>query len=98
MAKLFPEYLNQGSKGPAVAVLQIILIFGGYDPGREIEVDGDYGSKTTEAVKRLQSNLGGIDVDGNFGPETREALEDFVISFDVNALEAELFVGETHPA
>ena len=72
VSKLFPECLNQGSEGLAVAVLQAFLKFCGFD-NNELVVDGEYGPKTAEAVKRLQRYLK-IEEDGNFGPQTREAL------------------------
>lgn len=70
----FPEYLNQGSDGRAVTLLQLMLLFAGYNP--RIIPDGDYGKETAEGVKLLQRSLGLAkdDVDGHFGPKTRAAL------------------------
>lgn len=91
--KLFPEFLNKGSEGPAVAVLQLILRIAYTDVGSELEVDGVYGEKTAEAVKTLQEELG-VDADGDFGPATRQVLKE-QWSMDVNALPASMFQGET---
>lgn len=95
MSKLFPERLNQGSQGRAVAVLQILLISGGWNDG--ITIDGDYGEQTAAGVKALQDDLGfeGDDIDGNFGPKTRAA---YMVSYglDVNAIDAAPFLIETH--
>lgn len=92
MSKLFPEYLNQGSKGPAVAVLQVLLKAGRFDPNSEITIDGDYGPITAQAVKRLQGSMG-VEADGNFGPGTRQVyrVQHWI---DVNTLEAEPFCGQ----
>ena len=89
--KLFPPYLPPGSKGPAVLVLQLILKT--TEHGGEIVVDGDYGPKTTEAVRHVQEDLG-VEPDGHFGPATRKAMVESE-GPDVNALERESFTGET---
>ncbi len=71
---LFPEYLEEKSKGGAVTALHQYLCTHGL--GGEIEFDCIYGPKTTAAVKCLQVeklDLTGDDVDGKFGPGTREA-------------------------
>lgn len=89
---LFPPYLNQGSKGPAVAALQLILK-AILDFENEIVVDGEYGYVTARSVRRLQDELG-VEQDGNFGPQTRAMLlDDYQI--DVNVIPANIFVGET---
>ena len=72
---MFPgEYLDQGSEGGAVVLLQLFLLFGDYN--HKIIADGDYGEETATGVKRLQEELQfkGDDIDGNFGPQTRAAL------------------------
>ncbi|MES3032013.1 MAG: peptidoglycan-binding domain-containing protein [Patescibacteria group bacterium] len=70
MKKLFPEFLFQGSKGPAVVVLQLLLL--ALNENSKIIPDGDFGNETAKGVKKLQSRLG-VDQDGCFGPKTREA-------------------------
>ena len=90
---LFPTYLNRGSKGPAVAVLQTILKARGCDPQNQIIIDGDYGNMTMLAVQRLQNELG-VEADGNFGPQTRAALRERT-GLDINRIPASVFVGET---
>ncbi len=65
---LFPQYLNQGSKGGAATLLQLLLQSKFPDAG--VLADGDYGQKTADAVKRLQAELN-VEQDGNFGPQTR---------------------------
>ena len=76
MKTLFSPYLDVGSNGTAVDVLQAILCGLGY--GEDIVRDGDYGEITKQAMMALQRDLGftGEDVDGNFGPATRAALKE----------------------
>ena len=88
--QFYPEFLNSGSKGPAVAHLQSLLLQAGYNPA--IEVDGDYGDETTKGIRELQEDLG-VEVDGNFGPDTRAAwLRDG--GPDVNAIPKNAFTCE----
>lgn len=91
MVKLFPEYLDVGSGGPAVAALQLILV--GCNLSAIQPINGIYGYSTVESVKKLQHKLG-VEADGNFGPDTRRA---FAREFgcDVNQIDARLFMGET---
>ena len=91
--KLFPEILDKGSKGPAVAALQLVLKAGGWDPHHQIVVDGEYGDMTKLAVRCLQ-NACGIEAFGNFGPKTRKALLDKT-GLDVSSIRASAFIGET---
>lgn len=65
--------LKKGSKGDYVQLLQTKLIMLGYDLG-SYGADGDFGSKTTEAVKAFQKDRG-LEVDGIVGKKTWEALE-----------------------
>lgn len=65
--------LKKGCKGNDVAYLQSCLIMLGYDIGNA-GVDGDFGSKTLEAVKNFQADRG-LTVDGIVGPKTWDALE-----------------------
>ena len=85
--KLFPKYLDKGSGGPAVALLQCLLIDRSCN-SENIIVDGEYGEQTAEGVRQLQQNLG-VDQDGNFGPATREALK--LEGLDVNEIPAHVF-------
>lgn len=89
--KLFPQYLNVGSKGAAVAALQIILRAKGLNP--HIVVDGDYGTETITGVLLLQKWLG-VEADGNFGPATRQALLERT-GFDVNQIPVQPFLEGT---
>ncbi len=93
MPKLIPaRFMNRGSKGPAVAELQLFLL--GTRFNRDVVVDGDYGEQTMLAVMELQRKYE-IEPDGNFGPQTRrEVLRRYNIDFD--ALEQDLFEGDTH--
>src|SRR3989339_138741 len=54
-------------------LLQVGLINAGYNPG---EPDGVVGSKTIQAIKSLQKDLG-ISADGVFGANTATSLRDF---------------------
>lgn len=67
--KLFPEYLNKGSRGAAVFFLQNLLLAGGYN-STSIFADGIYGEETAKGVCELQEELG-VETDGHFGPTTR---------------------------
>ena len=59
---------NDKDQIPAIRELQTFLTTDlGLDTGT---VDGAYGPKTTEAVRKFQSAITGITVDGNVGPET----------------------------
>ena len=81
--KLFPQpYLQSGSKGPAVVVLQIMLFLLGYNT--KIIVDGDYGEETIIGVQKLQ-RIAGLEPDGHFGPDTRAAFLE-MNHLDVNAI------------
>lgn len=91
MNKLFPEYLNKGSKGPACVVLQLLLV--ALNLNDNIVPDGDYGEQTAIGVRRFQTQ-NNLEEDGNFGPATRRTFL-VVTGIDVNALDAELFIGET---
>lgn len=63
--------LRRGSSGPEVEALQRRLIARGISPG---PVDGLFGTKTEEAVRRFQESEG-LQVDGVAGPHTMDALE-----------------------
>lgn len=63
-----PETLRKGSKGDDVKKLQEAL-----NAAFLIEIDGDFGAKTEEAVKMFQQ-MHGLEVDGVVGAKTKEAL------------------------
>lgn len=94
MEKLFTEeYMEPGSKGPAVALLQIILLARGHNH-EKIVPDGVYGPETEKGVRLLQATLGfpAAGQDGSFGPATRRALLE-KRRIDIDALSANLFAG-----
>lgn len=62
--------LKKGSDSSDVSQLQQKLVKAGY----EIEVDGQYGSRTEWAVKNVQAMFG-YDVDGIVGPATEKLLD-----------------------
>jgi hypothetical protein len=92
---LFPPYLGQGSTGPAVNVLGLLMIALEYGRQSDIVLDGIYTprGKIAEAVKRFQKVVD-IRQDGDFGPETRAEMEDFH-GIDVDFLTVEMFQGKT---
>ena len=93
MSKLMPgRFMNQGSRGPAVAALQLFLV--GTRLNSDVVVDGEYGEQTMLAVRELQLKYN-LEPDGNFGPETREEVR-LRYKLDFNALEQNLFEGDTH--
>ncbi len=63
------SHLRNGSKGPEAKAVQNGLRRLGYD----IEADGDFGPKTEEAVKGLQTMFG-YDVDGIVGEATQKLI------------------------
>jgi peptidoglycan hydrolase-like protein with peptidoglycan-binding domain len=91
----FPEFLNHGSRGPAVILLQLLLKAGGYNRTGIIP-DGDYGEETAKGVRLVQGELGFAEegIDGNFGPKTRAAYR-VRFGIDVNAIPIDAFTGET---
>lgn len=58
-------YVQRGSKGRWVQVLQEALLSKGYD----LDIDGVFGSGTDAAVRRFQ-RANGLGVDGVVGPNT----------------------------
>lgn len=67
--------LEEGSRGDAVERLQHSLTRLGYHDasGRVLSADGDFGSRTREAVEAFQRDRG-LDVDGRVGRDTHAAL------------------------
>ncbi len=102
MKKLFPPYLNQGSRGKAVRFLQYLLMARYPDLG--ILPDGDFtpNGKTAAGVVRLQKEINlslieqgerGIEEDGNFGPITRKRFK-VLTGIDVDVIEQDVQWGE----
>ena len=89
---LFPgPFMERGSTGPAVGVLQLILKVLGCNEA--IEIDLDFGDETEEGLKVLQRRYG-LEADGKCGPGTRERIHE-EIGIKLNALSADLFKEET---
>ena len=69
--------IRKGSKNNYVTILQTNLKKLGYNLGtygsNKDGIDGDYGSKTVNAVRKFQTKAN-IKVDGICGPKTWEAL------------------------
>lgn len=61
--------LRMGSQGASVRTLQSMLVAAGY----KLNVDGDFGTSTKEAVMAYQAKAG-LKPDGMVGPKTQEAL------------------------
>jgi uncharacterized protein (TIGR02594 family) len=68
MVTLPAENLSPGDQGDSVKTLQNALKIAGFDCGTS---DGDYGPKTANAVKSLQSTSAKLTIDGLFGNQTR---------------------------
>lgn len=66
-------YLQKGDKGQAVKDMQTLLTYCGFICGA---IDGDFGEKTLNAVRKAQATLG-CTVDGKYGEITKKALTDF---------------------
>lgn len=66
-------YLERGSRGDAVRVLQSALVGAGY----ELDVDGAFGDDTDAAVRAFQEE-NDLDADGVVGPNTWNALQEFI--------------------
>ena len=62
---------KQGASGQQVAFLQELLDELGY----EVDIDGEFGPQTLEAVQSFQADYD-LDMDGVVGPKTIEALEE----------------------
>jgi len=61
--------LKRGAKGDLVKLFQEALNACGIEPLQQLEVDGNFGSKTRDAVELFQEK-NGLTVDGAIGPET----------------------------
>ncbi|HBU90197.1 MAG TPA: N-acetylmuramoyl-L-alanine amidase [Bacillus pumilus] len=69
--------IRQGARGAAVTQLQNALAAVYFYPNKGAKnngIDGIYGPKTANAVKRFQSTQSGIATDGIYGPATRAKL------------------------
>lgn len=64
--------LMMGDSGAGVKTLQRSLNFC-YNAG--LTVDGSFGSKTRDALKKAQDVTSGLTVDGIYGPDTRKKIE-----------------------
>lgn len=79
-AQEMPKYMQKGSSGLAVTLLQVFLC--GYGRGREFVFDEEYGEVTAKAVRGFQLD-NKLEPDGNFGPATREkAREKYHFDFE----------------
>lgn len=65
--------LSKGSEGEEVKQLQTNLVKLGYDIG-SAGIDGDFGTKTDEAVRKFQKDKG-LTVDGIVGTATKAAIQ-----------------------
>jgi len=72
---LFPEYLDQGSAGAAVVVLQALFLGSEFeDSDFPIEINGLYADSLIKAIENFQEKHS-MGIDGNCGPDTRRAIE-----------------------
>jgi len=67
--KLPQPSIQRGDQGNNVKALQNILKVVGFNCGTS---DGDYGLKTENALKELQSTSGFLTIDGVYGPKTKD--------------------------
>lgn len=66
------DVLREGDSGEAVRLMQDYLLKLGYDLGAR-GIDGDFGSKTEDALKAFQLDAG-LEIDGEFGEKSHAAL------------------------
>ena len=64
--------LQQGSKGKTVVALQNALKLQNINVGTS---DGDFGPKTTEGIKELQTRKPNLEINGIYNAETRNLME-----------------------
>ncbi|SEL46134.1 Putative peptidoglycan binding domain-containing protein [Pseudoxanthomonas sp. GM95] len=85
-----PRTLKDGAKGEDVQQTQALLNRFGYrdGEGKPLREDGDFGSRSTTAVKAFQQ-AHGLEADGVIGSKTREALQ--------GAAKAPLLADANHP-
>lgn len=77
-----PRYMEKGSKGPHVALLQAFLA--GKFGVDNLVIDGDYGDVTAGLVKKFQHG-NRLEKDGNCGPKTRETMKTRGFNFEIAA-------------
>ncbi|MCR1933284.1 M14 family zinc carboxypeptidase [Clostridium tepidum] len=70
--------LKKGDRGSDLMKIQAVLQKIGYDVG---PIDGIFGNKTEETVKKFQQN-NGLTVDGIIGPRTYEVLSKFMLGYN----------------
>lgn len=68
--------LKKGDRGDKVKALQDGLKAADYNCGTS---DGDYGSKTENAIKDLQSDSGFLQIDGVYGANTKDYLQSVLV-------------------
>lgn len=66
-----PRLVGPDSDRGGTQMIQVLAVIYGFNPG---SIDGEYGPKTVDAVKQLQSHLG-VAPDGQVGPATWSALK-----------------------
>lgn len=71
--KIFPTTLRPGSRGPAVLLLQIMLLPDSFD-GEQVVLSGVFDKATERAVVSLQATLG-VKRTGELDEATHEAIK-----------------------
>lgn len=83
--QLGERILRNGSKGDDVAELQRLLVALGYNLGaygaNKDGVDGEFGAKTTSAVKAFQQKYA-LEVDGEYGKQSHAKLMDITAQIE----------------
>jgi len=87
----FPSTLKKGSRGPAVALLQCLLLVAGYNK-LKLLVDGGYETETVAAIREFQTEVD-VEENGEFDQLTAEAFHKY-FNLNVAELTANLFQTE----